>query len=115
MLKNSLQITQNKIIRFVLKMDPRSHIGSYEFKSLCWLPVSRRVGQIVLNHVFKIKSEKSAEFMIEHCVPITSVHSYGTKFRENGCFFSIPKVKGFGKKSLAYNGCILWNDLLSNK
>ena len=25
--------------------------------------------------------------------------------------FSIPKVKGFGKKSFAYNGCILWNDL----
>ena len=25
--------------------------------------------------------------------------------------FSIPKVKGFSKKSFAYNGCILWNDL----
>ena len=24
---------------------------------------------------------------------------------------SIPKVKGFGKKSFGYNGCILWNEL----
>ena len=56
MLKNRLQITQNKIIRFVLKKDPRSHTGSNEFKSLGWLPVSRRVDQIVLNQVFKIKS-----------------------------------------------------------
>ena len=87
MLKNTLQITQNKIIRFVLKMDPRSHIGSNEFKSLGWLPVSRRVDQIVLIHVFKIKSGKSADYMIEHFVPVISVHSYGTRFRENGCFF----------------------------
>ena len=25
--------------------------------------------------------------------------------------FSIPKVKGFGKKSFVYNGCISWNGL----
>ena len=48
--------------------------------------------------------------MIEYFVPVTSVHSYGTRFRENGCF-SIPKVKGFGNKSFAYDGCISWNDL----
>ncbi|MCU7801520.1 MAG: reverse transcriptase family protein [gamma proteobacterium symbiont of Lucinoma myriamae] len=110
MLKNRLQITQNKIIRFVLKMDPRSHIGSHEFISLGWLPVARRVDQIILNHVFKIKSGTTPDYMTEHFVPASSVHSYGTRFRENGCF-SIPKVKGFGKKSFGYNGCILWNKL----
>ena len=25
--------------------------------------------------------------------------------------FTIPTVKGFGKKSFAYNGCVLWNTL----
>ena len=75
-LKNRLQNIQNKIIRFVSKMDPRSHIGFNEFKSLGWLPVSRRVDQIVLNHVYKIKSGKSADYMIGHFVPVTSVHSY---------------------------------------
>ena len=48
--------------------------------------------------------------MTEYFVPVTPVHSYGTRVRGNGCF-SIPKVKGFVKKSFAYNGCILWNDL----
>lgn len=113
LLKNRLQVTQNKIIRFVLKMDPRSHVGANEFKSLGWLPVSRRVEQIVLNHVFKIKSGKSADYMTENFIQATSVHSYGTRFRESGCF-SIPKVKGFGKKSFVYSGCILWNDLPNN-
>ena len=63
--KNRLQVTQNKIIRFVLKMDPRSHVGANEFKSIGWLPVSRRVYQIFLNLVFKIKSGQSAKYMAE--------------------------------------------------
>ena len=33
LLRNRLQVTQNKMIRFVLKLDPISHIGSDEFKS----------------------------------------------------------------------------------
>ena len=51
--------------------------------------------------------------MVEHFIPASSIHSYGTRFRENGCF-SIPKVKevkGFGKNSFGYNGCVLWNEL----
>ena len=31
LLRNRLQVTQNKMIRFVLKLDPRSHIGSDKF------------------------------------------------------------------------------------
>ena len=33
-----------------------------------------------------------------------------TRFSNNGCF-TIPKVKGFGMKTFAYNGCKLWNSL----
>ena len=113
LLKNRLQVTRNKIIRFVLKMDPRSHIRANEFKSLGWLPVSRRVDQIILNHVFKIKSGQSAQYMTENLIQASSLHSYGTRFRESGNF-TIPKVKSFGKKYFVYNGCILWNDLPSH-
>ena len=74
-----------------MKLDPRSHIGSNEFKFLGWLPVSRRVDQIVLNYVFKIKSGKSADYMIEHFVPVTSVHSYGTRFRKKPDVFPFLK------------------------
>ena len=105
-LKNKLQVTQNKIIRFVLNMDSRAHVGSEVFKSLGWLPVSKRVDQIILNHVFKVKSGQSPDYMVEHFIPASSIHSYGTRFRETGCF-SIPKVKGFGKKSFGFNGCVL--------
>ena len=40
-LKNKLQVTQNKIIRFVLNMDSRAHVRSEVFKSLGWLLVSK--------------------------------------------------------------------------
>ena len=94
-------------------MDPRSHVGANEFKSIGWLPVSRRVDQIILNDVFKIKSGQSAQYIAENFIKASSLHSYGTRFRESGNF-SIPKVKSFGKKSFVYNGCILWNDLPSH-
>ena len=56
LLKQRLQVTQNKIIRFVLKIDPMFHVDDNELKNIGWLPVSRRVDQIILNDVFKIKS-----------------------------------------------------------
>ena len=59
LLGSRLQLTRNKIVRFVLKMGPRSHIGSDVFKSLRWLPVSKRVDQIILSHVYKIKSDRN--------------------------------------------------------
>ena len=43
-------------------MDSRAHVGSEVFKSLDWLPVSKRVDQIILNHVFKVKSGQSSDY-----------------------------------------------------
>ena len=48
--------------------------------------------------------------MVKHFIPTSSIHSYGARFRETGCF-SIPLVKSFGKKSFGYNGCVLKNEL----
>ena len=48
--------------------------------------------------------------MTEQFTSASYVHSYSTRFRENGCF-SLPKVKSFGKKSFAYRGCMVWTDL----
>ena len=111
--RNKLQTTQNKIIRIVLKKGPRSHIVSAVFKSNGWSPVSKRVDQIILNHIYKVNSGIFPDYMKEQFVPTKSVHSYSTKIRENGSF-SLPKVKSFGKKSFVYRRCILWNELPNN-
>ena len=43
------KVTQNKMVRFVLKLGPKSRVGSEEFKYLVWWPVSsgqRRSGNV---------------------------------------------------------------------
>lgn len=125
-LKHKLQVTQNRLIRFVLNLHPRSHIGKEEFIRLNWLPVASRVNQIILCHVFKINSKLAPSYLNDHFTPVMNIHEKNTRFRvkidstnndnsntvlENSKRFCIPKVKGFGMKSFAYNGCTLWNAL----
>ena len=45
-LKHKLQILQNKTIRFVLDLTPRSYIGYSEFNLVNWLPVRFRVQRL---------------------------------------------------------------------
>ena len=127
-LKHKLQVTQNKLIRFIFNLNPRSHIDKEHFVRLNWLPVASRVNQIILCHVFKMNSNISPAYMKENFTAVNSVHQYPTRFSVNVSStlgnkdyrysdskrFAIPKVKGFGKHSFAYNGCTLWNSLPQN-
>ena len=96
------------MIRFLLDMEPKSHIDNQHFVSLGWLPVSRRVEQITLCHVFKIKHGQSPDYMSQNFISQDSVHTYRTRSSEHGAFVP-PKVKSIGLKSFSYNGCKLWN------
>lgn len=122
--KNRLQTTQNKLIRFVLGLDSKSHIGPEQFKSLNWLPVAKRVEQLTLCHVHKIKIGRAPEYLKENFVPLSSIHDRCTRsrvtvnptlgpsgsisFSDTGRF-SLPKVGNFGRKTFAFNGISLWN------
>ena len=124
-LKDKLQVTQNKLIRFILNLHPRSHIGKEHFNKLSWLPVESRVNQISLCHVFKISSNVAPSYLCDGFTPANNVHSKATRFRvrvqsnpaDTGqnmidCKrYTIPRVKGSGQKSFAYHGCTLWNSL----
>ena len=54
LMKGKLQIAQNNLIRVVLTVSPRTHIGRSCFQELNWLPVDARVSQIRLDLVYKI-------------------------------------------------------------
>ena len=56
-LRKRLQVMQNKIIRFILGLDNRSHIGNDELNNAGFLKVPDRVKQLMLGHVFKIKKQ----------------------------------------------------------
>jgi len=116
-LKSKLQVTQNKLIRFVLNLEPRSHIGYEDFIKLNLLPVSDRVNQVTLCHVFKMHNNLAPKYMSEQFSLASNAHAYTTRFwvsvnRSGKQFsdtkrYSLPEVKGFGQKAFAYQGCYL--------
>ena len=109
-LKHKLQVTQNKLIRFILDLKPRDHVGHQQFESLNWLPVNKRVEQVMLCHVFKVKHKLAPSYMNSFLVSQNTVHSYSTRLSEKGGF-NLPKAKGSGCKSFSFIGAKLWNNL----
>ena len=83
--EKQLQIVLKKIIRFVLGIPPRMHLGCRGFSRVNILPGKYRVYQIKLNHMFNI------------------VHGSGSEY-----------LKGFGIKSFFYSASKLWNSLSPN-
>ena len=109
-LKNKLQTTQNKLIRFIFDLDPKSHIGSEHFRILNWLPVQSRVEQIMLCQVFKINKNVAPEYLKQHFVAQTAQHNHRTRLSVKGGY-SIPKVKTSGSKTFCYVATKIWNNL----
>ena len=62
-LKNKLQITQNKMARFILDLDSRSHIGHEELEKIGILNVPKRVSQMKLGHAYKINNNTCPEYL----------------------------------------------------
>ena len=92
--KDKLQVTQNKLIRFVLNLEHRSHIDNTHFRDLNWLPVNLRVEQICLVHVFKITHGLAPEYMDKYFIPLDTVHTYRTRSRELGDMFYTMRCVG---------------------
>ena len=63
--KTKLQIVQNKIIRFILDLPARSHVGYVEFSKAKMFPVHKRVEQLKMNHMFNIIHGNSPAYLKE--------------------------------------------------
>ena len=108
--KQKLQIMQNKVIRFILKIGNRSHIGCSELEKVNMLSVGNRVKQIELNHVYKIYMKTCPEYMSEDFDRISDTELRNCT-RANLNNFSIPRVKGNCTNAFFYSGIKAWNSL----
>ena len=61
--KKRLQIVQNKVIRFVLGIPPRTHLGCSDFGRVNILPVKYRAEQIKLNNMLNIVHGSAPEYL----------------------------------------------------
>ena len=59
--RKKIQVTQNKCIRFCLKLNSRHHIGANELKDINWLPIKKIVKRVTTN-IFKYWKETSPFF-----------------------------------------------------
>lgn len=110
-LKKKLQISQNKTVRFIKNLGPRSHIGASELESIGILNVEYRVKQLRLNHAHKIFNNCCPAYMTEHFTKLSSYHNHNT--RGSGENFVVPSVSGVASTTFYYNAIKDWNELPS--
>ena len=108
--KGKLQICQNKLIRTVLQLPPRSHINHSHYKQLNWIPVSKRVTQLKLNHVQAIVNKTSPTYLSTHFTAVNQSHDVNT--RSSHSSLTVPRFRtNLGKSSFRYTGAVEWNKL----
>lgn len=108
-LKKKLQIAQNKIIRFINQLGPRTRINFEILMNLNLLNVENRVKQLRLNHVHKIFYNLCPSYLKENFVPLKEVHHHNT--RSSGYNFLVPRCQGIDSSTFYYNGIKDWNSL----
>ncbi len=106
-LQNKLQVIQNKMVRFILNLGPRDHVGLSELSKVGFLPVKDRVVQLSLNLVHSIYQGTCPSYMLENFKRVNSVHSHGT--RDSAYNFFVPQVNSITKTTFYYNAIKHWN------
>ena len=90
--QHKLQITQNKIARYILRLSSRDHIGQPELNLLKLLKFKDRVKQLRLNHVFNIYNAHGAAYLSQNFTRSSNVHSHRT--RSSNYNYIVPRVTG---------------------
>ena len=88
--KSKLQVIQNKIVRFILQLPSRSHIGQTELNATDFLFIHDRVTQLRLNHVFKIKNGVGPKYLNGSFTCTNAKHRFGT--RNSSLNYYVPSV-----------------------
>ena len=107
-LKKRLQSSQNKCIRFCLKLDYRSSINFLEFKKINWLPVKQRVFQCIAAHVYNFFSRNCPAYVDDLFIQANQVNCTRHSFLK----LHLPQRKtNLGKNTLSYLGPTIWNKI----
>ena len=105
-LKNRIQTSQNKCIRFCLQLDKMTHISHKEFEILHWLPVTKRFNQCIDSIIFKYVNNQCPNYLNEdfQTAPENNIQTIG--FLKLKCPFRKTKV---GQMALPYIGLTIWS------
>ena len=106
-LKNKIQITQNKCIRYCLKLDKITHISKNEIETLNWLPVKDRFNQSINSIVFKYFTKQCPCYLNE-VFELACPNNLRTRnsYLKLICPF---RKTNMGQNALSFIGPSIWN------
>ena len=106
-LKDKLLFTQNKCIRYCLKLQSRKHISNEHFHNLNWPPVNQSFKQCVTSTVFKFVQNKCPAYMNEVFRPAENI-----RINTRNSFLKLNqpfRKTSTRQKGLSYIGPAIWN------
>ena len=106
-LKNRIQTSQNKCIRFWLQLDKMTHISHKELKILNWLRVTERFNQCINSIVFKYANNQCPNYLHEIFQTATE-----NNIQTSGSFLKLKcpfRKTNAGQIVLSYIGPTIWN------
>ena len=109
-LKKKLQVAQNKLVRTVMGLGPRDHVGKNQLQGLGWLTVEARVTQLRLTLVHRIVNGSPPNYLINYFPRVGDTHNYRTR----ASLADLQPVRcriEMGKTSFAVIGAQQWNKL----
>ncbi len=106
--KTKPQIIQNKMIRFILDLGPRTHISNKHMSDLNILRIPGRVEQLRLNISHQVYYNQAPNYLQTnfHKHSDRGVHTRGSRGN-----FVVPNVKGAEGKTFYFNAVKDWNQL----
>ena len=105
-MKKKLQIMQNKVIRFILELGPRTRFTCEILESVKVLCTSDRVTQLRLNNVFNIFNGNAPCYLYHHFETNEGITRGATNM-----IFLVPTVASQGTSNFYYNAILDWNAL----
>ena len=108
-LKERLQSSQNKCLRYCLNLTSRASIKSKDFEEINWLNIHDRYNQMVATTVFKFFNARAPDYLDEIYFPADQ-EGISTRFSFQKLKLPLKKTN-MGKNSLSFTGPFLWNKL----
>ncbi len=108
--KNTLQIVQNKMVRFILDLQPRTHITVEHMTELNILrvPATEKVKQLRLNTAHKIYYNHAPQYLQKS---LKKARNRTQHTRNSQWNFVVPDVKRNESNTFYYNAIKDWNSL----
>ena len=102
-----LQVTQNKVVRFILNKPPIQHIGQHELDMVNLLNTEHRVKQLMMTHMYNIYNGNAPSYLCQRFIRIHDHHQHHTRLSEY-CFVT-ARVKSANQSNFSYWGVETWN------